>query len=74
MDRFGGNLVSRIQIWAKSNLHKEMGKQIPSGCVVVRFLLNNKNGKIASRFKSHLIATPLNYLIILSKCRHFNSV
>ena len=37
-----------------------MGKQIPSGCVVVRFLLNNKNRKIALRLKSpHLNAAPL---------------
>lgn len=60
MDRFGGKLVNKIQIRAKSNHNRQMGKQIPSGCVVVRFLLNNKNRKIALRLKSpHLNAAPL---------------
>lgn len=60
MDRFGGEVVNIIQIRAKSNHNRQMGIQIPSGGMVVRFLLNNKNGKIASRFKSpNLNAAPL---------------
>lgn len=59
MERFGVEWVSRNQIRAKSNHSIQMGKQIPSGCVVVRLLLNNKIEEIASRFKSHLNVAPL---------------
>lgn len=59
MNRFERKLVNRMQIRAKSNHNKHMQKQIASGCVVIRFLLNNKNGKITSRFKFHLNAAPL---------------
>lgn len=60
MDKFGGKLVKRIQISAKSNHNRQMGKQISSGCMTVRFLPNNKSGKIPSRFKfPHLNAALL---------------
>lgn len=59
MERFGVEWLSRNQVRAKSNHSIQMRKQIPSGYVVERLLLNNKNEEIASRFKSHLNVASL---------------